>query len=117
MEFISRVRLLEANGYAVRKNFVKKKYKDDTALMNNELGKINTRMEQTKTCEDPAIAKAMSRMVDHQGWSVLKCLLRARRKNIYISTYSDKGLLIKEVKLIISFLNSLIKAQRSFNKA
>ena len=83
MEFISRVRLLEANGYAVRKNFVKKKYKDDTALMNNELGKINTRMEQTKTCEDPAIAKAMSRMVDHQGWSVLKCLLRARRKNIF----------------------------------
>ena len=84
MEFISRVRLLEANGYAVRMNFVKKKYKDDTARKNIEVRKINTRMEQTKTCEDPAIAKAMSRMVDHQGWSVLKCLLRARRKNIYI---------------------------------
>ncbi|CAH3150409.1 unnamed protein product [Pocillopora meandrina] len=67
MEFISRVRLLEANGYAVRMNFVKKKYKDDTARKNIEVRKINTRMEQTKTCEDPAIAKAMSRMVDHQG--------------------------------------------------
>ena len=88
MEFISRVRLLEANGYAVRMNFVKKKYKDDTARKNIEVRKINTRMEQTKTCEDPAIAKAMSRMVDHQGWSVLKKrLLRARRKNIYINLF------------------------------
>ena len=84
MEFISRVRLLEANGYAVRKNFVKKKYKDDTALMNNELGKINTRMEQTKTCEDPAIAKAMSRMVDHQGWSVLKNASLEHGEKIFI---------------------------------
>lgn len=72
MEFISRVRLLEANGYAVRKNFVKKKYKGDTARKNIEVRKINTRMEETKRCEDPAIARAMSRMVDHQGWSVLK---------------------------------------------
>lgn len=67
MEFISRVRLLEANGYAVRTNFVMKKYKDNTARKYTELTKINTRMEQTKTCEDSAIARAMSRMVDHQG--------------------------------------------------
>ena len=72
MEFISRFRLLEANGYAVRKNFVKKKYKDDTARKNIEVRKINTRMEKTKTWEGPAIARAMSRMVDHQGWWVLK---------------------------------------------
>ena len=37
MGFISRVRLLEANGYAARKNFVKKKYKDDTARKDIEL--------------------------------------------------------------------------------
>ena len=71
MEFISRVRLLEVNGYAVRKNFVKKKYKDNTARKNIEVNKIDSRMEETKTCEDPAIARAMSRMVDHQGWWVL----------------------------------------------
>ena len=72
MAFISRVRLLEANGYAVRKNFVMKKYKDNTARNCTEVRTINTRMERTKTCEDPAIARAMSRMVDHQGWWVLK---------------------------------------------
>ena len=84
MEFISRVRLLEANGYAVRKNFVKKKYKDDTARKNIEIRKIDTRMEETKACEDPAIAKAMSRMVDHQGWSVLKNASLEHGKNTYI---------------------------------
>lgn len=85
MEFISRVRLLEANGYAVRKNFVQKKYKDDTVRKNIEVRKINTRMEETKTCEDPAIARAMSRMVDNQGWCVLKkCLLGARKKEIFL---------------------------------
>ena len=72
MEFISRVRLLEANGYAVRKNFVKKKYRNNTARRNIEVRAIDNRMEETKTCEDPAIARAMSRMVDHQGWWVLK---------------------------------------------
>lgn len=95
MEFISRVRLLEANGYAVRMNFVKKKYRDDTARKNIEVRKINTRMEQTKTCEDPAIAKAMSRMVDHQGRSVLKNASFEHLENIYIFTYSDRGFLIK----------------------
>ena len=85
MEFISRVRLLEANGYAVRKNFVQKKYKDDTVRKNIEVRKINTRMGETKTCEDPAIARAMSRMVDNQGWCVLKkCLLGARKKEIFL---------------------------------
>lgn len=85
MKFISRVRLLEANGYAVRKNFVQKKYKDDTVRKNIEVRKINTRMEETKTCEDPAIARAMSRMVDNQGWCVLKkCLLGARKKEIFL---------------------------------
>ena len=86
MEFISRFRLLEANGYAVRKNFVKKKYKDDTARKNVEVRKINTRMEKTKTWEDPAIARAMSRMVDHQGWWVLKnvSLERGKRKYFFI---------------------------------
>lgn len=94
MEFISRVRLLEANGYAVRKNFVQKKYKDDTVRKNIEVRKINTRMEETKSCEDPAIARAMSRMVDHQGWCVLKkCLLGARKKEIF--SYSDKDFSIK----------------------
>ena len=85
MEFISRVRLLEANGYAVRKNFVKKKYEDNTPRKNIEIRKIDTRMEETKACEDPAIAKAMSRMVDHQGWLVLKnaSLERGEKKNIY----------------------------------
>ena len=89
MEFISRVRLLEANGYAVRKNFVKKKYKDDTARKNIEVRKINTRMEETKTCEDPAIARAMSRMVDHQGWSVLKNFsIEYGKKNIILKNAS-----------------------------
>ena len=89
MEFISRVRLLEANGYAVRKNFVMKKYKDNTARKNTEVRRINTRMEQTKRCEDPAIARAMSRMVDHQGWWVLKnvSLEHGKKKN----SYSNKG--------------------------
>ena len=85
MEFISRVRLLEANGYAVRKNFVMKKYKDNTARNNTEVRRINTRMEQTKRCEDPAIARAMSRMVDHQGWWILKNVsLEHRKKNYFL---------------------------------
>lgn len=75
--------------------FVKKKYRDDTARKNIEVRKINTRMEQTKTCEDPAIAKAMSRMVDHQGRSVLKNASFEHLENIYIFTYSDRGFLIK----------------------
>ena len=83
MEFISRVRFLEANGYAVRKNFVEKKYRNNTERKNVEIGKIDTRMEEIKTCEDPAIARAMSRMVDHQGWSVLKNASLEHGKKIF----------------------------------
>ena len=115
MEFISRVRLLEANGYAVRMNFVKKKYRDDTARKNIEVRKINTRMEQTKTCEDPAIAKAMSRMVDHQGRSVLKNASFEHLENIYILLIliEDSWLsVIWASETVKSFLNNLT---RSFN--
>ena len=67
MNFISRVRLLETNGYAIRKNYIEEKYESNVARKDVETIKINSRIEETTQCEDPAIARAMSTMVDHQG--------------------------------------------------
>lgn len=108
MGFISRVRLLEANGYAARKNFVKKKYKDDTARKDIELRKINTRMEETKTWEDPAIARAMSRMVDHQGWWVLKNVFLERGKRKY------SLILIKTSWLSVIWVSEALKLRQLY---
>lgn len=91
MGFISRVRLLEANGYAARKNFVKKKYKDDTARKDIELRKINTRMEDMRGpchCQGHVQNGGSSRLVGFE-----KCILGARKKEIF--SYSDKDFLIK----------------------
>ena len=86
MNFISRVRLLETNGYAIRKNYIKKKYEDNEERKNTELRRISSRVEELTTCEDPAIATAMSTMVDHQGlWVVNNNLLaHCRERESYL---------------------------------
>ena len=72
MNFIRKIRTLEANGYGVWKSHILKKWEDDENRRTVELNSVQTKMENVKSCEDPAIARAFTRMVDHQGRSFMK---------------------------------------------
>ena len=67
MTFITRIRMLEANGYAVWKGHIEKKYEDNEDRRTLELDSVNNKMGRVAECEDPAIARAFTRMIDHQG--------------------------------------------------
>jgi len=67
MNFITKIRALEANGYGVWKSHIKKKWEDDEARRTVELNSVQAKMENVRNCENPAIARAFTRMVEYQG--------------------------------------------------
>jgi len=67
MNFITKIRMLEANGYAVWKSHLYKKFADDEDRRTVELNSVVDKMKKVAQCEDPAIARAFTRMIDHQG--------------------------------------------------
>ena len=67
MSFITKIRMLEANGYAVWKSHLYKKYEDDEDRRTVELNSVEKKIKRVAQCEDPAIARAFTRMIDHQG--------------------------------------------------
>jgi len=95
MNFIRKIRTLEANGYGVWKSHILKKWEDDENRRTVELNSVQTKMENVKSCEDPAIARAFTRMVDHQG---MPAFGRIRWTHTYENTtgYNWRGEPIKE---------------------
>ena len=67
MSFITKIRMLEANGYAVWKSHLYKKFADNEDRRTVELNSVVEKMKKVAQCEDPAIARAFTRMIDHQG--------------------------------------------------
>ena len=67
MNFISKIRTLEANGYGVWKSHILKKWENDEDRRTVELNSVQTKMENVARCENPAIARAFTRMIDHKG--------------------------------------------------
>ncbi|PFX28976.1 hypothetical protein AWC38_SpisGene6250 [Stylophora pistillata] len=89
MNFIARIRLLEANGYAVWKSHIYKKYEDNEYRQTVELNSVDNKMRNVAQCEDPAIARAFTRMIDHQGTPAYG---RIRWSHTYSNdTYNDWG--------------------------
>lgn len=71
MNFISKIRMLEANGYAVWKSHIYKKWESNEDRRTVELNSVDDKMSKVAQCEDPAIARAFTRMIDHQGmWTL-----------------------------------------------
>ena len=68
MNFITKIRELEANGYAVWKSHIYKKWEDNEDRRTVELNSVDGKVRKVAECEDPAIARAFTRMIDHQGW-------------------------------------------------
>ncbi|PFX15438.1 Tolloid-like protein 2 [Stylophora pistillata] len=85
MNFIARIRLLEANGYAVSKSHIYKKYEDNEYRRTVELNSVDNKMKKVAQCEDPAIARAFTRMIDHQD-DTSKCLFLIEPGNRDLST-------------------------------
>ena len=71
MNFISKIRMLEANGYAVWKSHIYKKWENNEDRRTVELNSVDDKMSKVAQCEDPAIARAFTRMIDHQGKGTL----------------------------------------------
>ncbi|KAL9964336.1 hypothetical protein ACROYT_G027964 [Oculina patagonica] len=67
MHFITKIRMLQTNGYGVWKSHLYKKFEDNEDRRTVELNVFEKRMKDVAECEDPAIAKAFTRMIDHQG--------------------------------------------------
>ena len=70
MNFIAKIRTLEANGYGVWKSHIKKKWENDENRRKVELRSVEKYMKKVARCENPAIARAFTRMIDHQGLNV-----------------------------------------------
>ena len=71
MNFISKIRMLEANCYAVWKSRIYKKWENNEDRRTVELNNVDDKMSKVAQCEDPAIARAFTRMIDHQGKETL----------------------------------------------
>ena len=71
MNFIAKIRMLEANGYAVWKSHIYKKWEANEDRRTVELNSVDDKMSKVAQCEDPAIARAFTRMIDHQGKGTL----------------------------------------------
>lgn len=89
MNFIAKIRELEANGYAVWKSHIYKKWEDNENRRTVELNSVDGKMRRVSECEDPAIARAFTRMIDHQGTPAYG---RIRWSHTYENvTYNDWG--------------------------
>lgn len=67
MTFITKIRKLEANGYGVWESHIHKKWENDENRRTVELNSVKEKKEKVAKCENPAIARALTRMVDYQG--------------------------------------------------
>ena len=67
MNFISEIRKLEANGYAVWKSHSYKKWEDNENRRKLELDMVEGEMAKVEGCENPTIARAFTTMIDHRG--------------------------------------------------
>jgi len=64
MNFIRKIRTLEANGYGVWKSHIKKKWENDKKRQKVELRNDERYMKKVASCENPAIARAFTRMIE-----------------------------------------------------
>jgi len=95
MNFISKIRMLEANGYAVWKSHIYKKWENNEDRRTVELNSVDDKMSKVAQCEDPAIARAFTRMIDHQGTPAYG---RIRWSHTYENvTYNDWGQRVENV--------------------
>ena len=67
MNFISKIRMLEADGYGVWRGHILKKYESEENRRNVELNSLESKINNVEKCENPAIARAFTRMIDRQG--------------------------------------------------
>ena len=67
MNFISKIRTLEANVFGVWKSHILKKYENDEDRRTMELKSVQAKMENVAKRENLAIARSFTRMTDYQG--------------------------------------------------
>jgi len=68
MNFIANIRVLKANGYTIWKSQIYEKWEDNEHRRTVELKSVQDTMKRVAQCEDPAIARAFTKMIDLQGW-------------------------------------------------
>ena len=70
MNFIRKIRTLEVNGYDVWKSHIKKKWENDKNRQKVELRSVERYLKKVASCENPAIARAFTKMIDYQGLNI-----------------------------------------------
>ena len=67
MNFITNIRMLEANAYGVWKSHILKKYENDEERQKMETNNIQMKIDNVAKRENAAIARAFTRITDYQG--------------------------------------------------